>query len=124
MVLDPTDPDTASCGSFFTNPILDAPAFRELSQRVGSEVPAYPEPGGRVKVPAAWLIDRAGFPKGYASAESGAAALSAKHVLAITNRGGASAADVLALAREIRDRVREQLGVCLVNEPVLVGAEL
>jgi UDP-N-acetylmuramate dehydrogenase len=124
MVLDPTDPDTASCGSFFTNPILDAPAFRELSQRVGSEVPAYPEPGGQVKVPAAWLIDRAGFPKGYASAESGAAALSAKHVLAITNRGGATAADVLALAREVRDRVREQLGVCLVNEPVLVGAEL
>jgi UDP-N-acetylmuramate dehydrogenase len=124
MVLDPSDPDTASCGSFFTNPVLDAQAFSELSQRTSGEVPSYPEPDGRVKVPAAWLIDRAGFPKGYSSGASGAAALSTKHVLAITNHGGATAAEVLALAREIRDRVRERLGVCLVNEPVLVDAEL
>ncbi len=121
MVLDPSDPDTASCGSFFTNPILDADGYAGLCERTGCEVPAYPEPGGRFKVPAAWLIDRAGFPKGYGS---GAARLSTKHVLAITNRGGASAEDVLALAREIRDGVRERLGVCLVNEPSLVDAEL
>jgi UDP-N-acetylmuramate dehydrogenase len=121
MVLDPADPDTAGCGSFFTNPVLDAAAYEALSKRAGAEVPSFPEPGGRFKVPAAWLIDRAGFSKGYGS---GAARLSTKHVLAITNRGGASAADVLALAREIRDRVREQLGVSLVNEPALIGVEL
>ncbi len=121
MVLDPSDPDTAGCGSFFTNPVLDAGSYAALSERAGVPVPAFPEPGERFKVPAAWLIDRAGFPKGYGS---GAARLSTKHVLAITNRGGASARDVLALAREIRDGVRERLGVSLVNEPVLVGVEL
>jgi UDP-N-acetylmuramate dehydrogenase len=121
MVLDPSDPDTASCGSFFTNPVLDASAYAKLSERAGGTVPAFPEPGERFKIPAAWLIDRAGFSKGYGS---GAARLSTKHVLAVTNRGGASAADVLALAREVRDGVRERLGVTLVNEPVLVGVEL
>jgi UDP-N-acetylmuramate dehydrogenase len=121
MVLDPSDPDTASCGSFFTNPVLEASPYAELSERAGGAVPSYPEAGGRFKVPAAWLIDRAGFSKGYGS---GAARLSTKHVLAITNRGGAAAADVLALAREVRDGVRERLGVTLVNEPVLVGVEL
>ncbi len=121
MVLDPSDPDTAGCGSFFTNPVLDEQAFAALSERTSAAVPAFSEAGGRFKVPAAWLIDRAGFAKGYGS---GAARLSTKHVLAITNRGGASAADVLALAREVRDGVRERLGVTLVNEPVLVGLEL
>ena len=88
MVLDPSDPDTAGCGSFFTNPVLDAAGLRaQLSQRAGGEVPSYPEPGGRFKVPAAWLIDRAGFSKGYR--QLGRGRLSTKHVLAITNRGGA-----------------------------------
>jgi UDP-N-acetylmuramate dehydrogenase len=121
MVLDPSDPDTASCGSFFTNPVLDASSYAELSERAGGTVPAYPESGGRFKIPAAWLIDRAGFSKGYGS---GAARLSTKHVLAVTNRGDAKAVDVLALAREVRDGVRDRLGVTLVNEPVLVGVEL
>ncbi len=121
MVLDPSDPDTASCGSFFTNPVLDADGYAALSSRAGETVPAFPEAGGRFKVPAAWLIDRAGYSKGYGT---GPASLSTKHVLAITNRGGASAAEVLALAREVRDGVRERLGVTLVNEPVLVGLEL
>jgi UDP-N-acetylmuramate dehydrogenase len=121
MVLDPSDPDTAGCGSFFTNPVLDAQAFAALSERADEDVPAYPEGDGLFKVPAAWLIARAGFAKGYGS---GPARLSTKHVLAITNRGSAKAADVLALAREVRDAVRDQLGVCLVNEPVLVGLEL
>jgi UDP-N-acetylmuramate dehydrogenase len=121
MVLDAADPDTAGCGSFFTNPVLDGAAYAALQERVETEVPAFPEPGGRFKVSAAWLIDRAGFPRGYGS---GAAALSSKHPLAITNRGGAHASDVIALAREIRDGVRERLGVTLVNEPVLVGLSL
>ncbi len=121
MVLEAGDADTASCGSFFTNPILDAAAYEQLRVVAGADVPHFPEPEGRVKVPAAWLIDRAGYGKGYGS---GPAQLSGKHALAITNRGGARAADVIALAREIRDGVRERLGVTLVNEPVLVGLSL
>jgi UDP-N-acetylmuramate dehydrogenase len=121
MVLDPRDPDTRSSGSFFTNPILDRPAFLALTGRAGAQLPSYPEPDDHYKVSAAWLIDRSGFPKGY---WSGAARLSTKHVLAVTNPGGATAAEVVTLAREIRDRVRERFGVTLVNEPVLVGLEL
>jgi UDP-N-acetylmuramate dehydrogenase len=121
MVLDPADPDTRSSGSFFTNPILAADAFARLEERAGRDVPSYPEPGDHHKVPAAWLIDHAGFTKGYST---GAARLSTKHVLAVTNPGGASAADVLTLAREIRDRVHDRFGVTLVNEPVLIGLEL
>jgi UDP-N-acetylmuramate dehydrogenase len=124
MVLDPADPDTASAGSFFTNPVLDAGQFAALTARAGEQAPAFPqqpEPAECFKVPAAWLIDRAGFPKGYGN---GPARLSTKHVLAITNRGGANTADVLALAREVRDRVRDRLGIQLVNEPMLVGEVL
>ena len=119
MVLDKEDPDTHSSGSFFTNPILDPAAYAALVERAGEPVLSYPDSGGH-KVPAAWLIDHAGFTKGYGSS----ARLSTKHALAITNPGGASAADVMALAREIRDRVHERFGVTLVNEPVLVGLEL
>jgi UDP-N-acetylmuramate dehydrogenase len=121
MVLDAKDPDTHSSGSFFTNPILDTAEYTNLTDRAGAEVPCYTEPDSRRKVPAAWLIDQAGFGKGYGR---GAAQLSSKHALAITNRGGATAADVVALAREIRDGVRERFGITLVNEPVLVGIEL
>ncbi len=125
MVLDPTDPDTASCGSFFTNPVLDADAYRQLSARVAADVPRFTEPDGRFKVPAAWLIEWAGFVKGFgAEVGHGRARLSSKHPLAITNRGGASAAEILTLARVVRDGVRDQLGVVLVNEPVLIGAQL
>ena len=84
--------------------------------------PRFADPDGNVKTSAAWLIDNAGFGKGYGL--PGPAALSTKHTLAITNRGGASATDVAALAREIRDGVREAFGVTLVNEPVFVGHEL
>ncbi|NYI05884.1 UDP-N-acetylmuramate dehydrogenase [Allostreptomyces psammosilenae] len=127
MVLDADDHDTWSAGSFFTNPVLDAEGFAALRERVaarlgdGAEPPAFPDAGGRTKTSAAWLIDRAGFGKGYGD---GPARLSTKHVLALTNRGGAKTEDVLALAREVRDGVREVFGVELVNEPVLVGAEL
>ena len=117
MVLDPADPDTWSAGSFFTNPVLDAEQAAALPQ----EAPRFPGPDGRVKTSAAWLIEHAGFGKGYGA---GPARLSTKHTLALTNRGTASAADLLALAREIRDGVRAKFGVELVNEPVLVGAEL
>jgi UDP-N-acetylmuramate dehydrogenase len=114
MVLDPADHDTWSAGSFFTNPVIhpdDVP--------VGA--PAWPQPDGRVKTSAAWLIEHAGFAKGYGSER---VALSGKHPLALTNRGGASTDELLALAREVRDGVAERFGVVLVNEPVLVGCTL
>ncbi|HET8602526.1 MAG TPA: UDP-N-acetylmuramate dehydrogenase [Marmoricola sp.] len=111
MVLDADDHDTWSAGSFFTNPVLD-PA------EVPDGAPAWPQPDGRVKTSAAWLIEHAGFGRGYGT---GPAGLSTKHTLALTNRGTATAADLLALAREVRAGVRARFGVSLVNEPVLVG---
>ena len=127
MVLDPEDHDTWSAGSFFTNPVLDEAAwaaFRaRVAERLGPEAapPAYPAGEGRTKTSAAWLIEHAGFPKGYGT---GPARISGKHTLALTNRGGAGAADILALAREIRAGVKAAFGVTLVNEPVLVGLSL
>ena len=85
-------------------------------------VPRYPDAEGHVKTSAAWLIERAGFGKGFGM--PGPAALSTKHTLAVTNRGGATASDVVALARSVRDGVEEAFGVTLVNEPVLVGHAL
>jgi UDP-N-acetylmuramate dehydrogenase len=129
MVLDPGDHDTWSCGSFFTNPIITPGEFDQLAERVAERVgfdgptpPRWPEAGGRVKTSAAWLIDHAGFAKGHGL--PGPAALSTKHTLAVTNRGGATAADVIALAREVRDGVEDAFGVRLVNEPVIVGDTL
>ncbi|MEO3853686.1 UDP-N-acetylmuramate dehydrogenase [Acrocarpospora sp. B8E8] len=121
MVLDADDPDTISAGSFFTNPILSAAEAAELELRA-PEFPRWDMPGERVKVPAAWLIENAGFPKGY---ERGSVRISTKHTLALTNpTGAASAEELLALAREVRDGVREKFGVTLVNEPVMVGVRL
>ena len=114
MVLDPADHDTWSAGSFFTNPVIDP-------ETVPDGAPAWPQPDGRVKTSAAWLIERAGFAKGYGA---GNVALSGKHTLALTNRGGATTDELLALAREVRDGVAERFGIVLVNEPVLVGCEL
>jgi len=128
MVLDPTDHDTWSCGSFFTNPVMSARSYDGLQVRARTrlgavegtvEVPRFDAPDGQVKTSAAWLIEKAGFAKGYGM--PGPAALSTKHTLAVTNRGSATAADVVALAGEIRDGVLDAFGVTLVNEPVLVG---
>jgi UDP-N-acetylmuramate dehydrogenase len=117
MVLDPADHDTWSAGSFFTNPILGADDAAGLP----AAAPRWPDAEGRVKFSAAWLIEQAGFTAGYGD---GAAQLSTKHTLALTNRGGATTEELLALAREIRDGVRERFGVTLVNEPALVGVTL
>ena len=127
MVLDPADPDTASAGSFFTNPVLDADQFAILQGHAavrapGVAVPTFPAGPGRVKVPAAWLIEHAGFGRGYPG--SGPARISSKHTLALTNRGGATTAEVIALARQIVAGVRTTFGVELVTEPVLVGVTL
>ncbi len=131
MVLDAADPDTRSAGSFFTNPVLDQAAFAELERTVaaslgpGIRVPAFPAGPKQVKVPAAWLIERAGFAKGYRPGPGGdGARISAKHTLALINPGGATTASLLALAREVADGVRKAFGVDLASEPVLVGVDL
>jgi UDP-N-acetylmuramate dehydrogenase len=130
-VLDAADHDTWSCGSFFTNPIMSTDSYAALQDRALARlsaidgpvrVPRFDAPDGQVKTSAAWLIDKAGFGKGYRM--PGPAALSTKHTLALTNRGSATASDIIALAREIRDGVQDAFGVCLVNEPVLVGTSL
>jgi UDP-N-acetylmuramate dehydrogenase len=127
MVIDEADPDTTSAGSFFTNPILAAGDLEVLRERVkpllspGQTMPVFPEADGRSKVSAAWLIERAGFTKGYAA---GPVAISSKHALALTNRGGATTQELLVLARMIRDGVKAKLGVTLENEPVFVGIAL
>jgi UDP-N-acetylmuramate dehydrogenase len=123
MVLDPNDPDTYSVGSFFTNPVLDQEAYAALRTRTGTEPPAWPGPDGTVKVSAAWLIERAGFSKGYAGGRTGVA-VSGKHTLALTNRGTGTTAALLDLAREIRDGVVKAFDVPLHPEPVLVNCAL
>lgn len=114
MVLDADDHDTWSAGSFFTNPVVGAAA-------VPPDAPAWPQPDGRVKTSAAWLIEHAGFTRGHGR---GAVSLSTKHTLALTNRGGATTTELLDLAREVRDGVERTFGIRLVNEPVLVGCSL
>jgi UDP-N-acetylmuramate dehydrogenase len=115
MVLDEADHDTWSAGSFFTNPIVADAAD------VPAGAPQWPLPDGRVKTSAAWLIEHAGISKGFAM---GSAAVSSKHTLAMTNRGGATAKELLALAAHVRDQVRDTFGITLVNEPVLVNCSL
>ncbi|MFC0628677.1 UDP-N-acetylmuramate dehydrogenase [Kribbella deserti] len=115
MVLDEADHDTWSAGSFFTNPILAEPA------EVPAGAPQWPMPDGRVKTSAAWLIEHAGVGKGYAV---GRAAVSTKHTLAMTNRGGATAKELLALAGHVRDEVHRAFGITLINEPTLINCTL
>ncbi len=115
MVYDRSDHDSWSAGSFFTNPIVDG------SVELPAEAPAYPQPDGRVKTSAAWLIEHAGYNRGFGA---GLARLSTKHALALTNRGGASAAEVVAVAREVRAGVERAFGIRLEPEPVLIGLSL
>ena len=130
MVLDDDDADTRSAGSFFTNPVVpesELPLLRSRAvDRLGvgeaEQMPAFAADGG-IKLSAGWLIERAGFGKGYPSSSS-PVRLSTKHALALTNRGGAEAEDVIALAREVRDGVREAFGVELRPEPVWVGCSI
>jgi UDP-N-acetylmuramate dehydrogenase len=114
MVIDADDPDSVSAGSFFTNPIMALEEF----ERIPGDPPAWPEPDGRIKTSAAWLIQRAGFERGHGA---GAVGISGKHTLALVNRGGGSTAELLALAHAIADGVNAKFGVALHPEPVLVG---
>ncbi|MBT2585788.1 UDP-N-acetylmuramate dehydrogenase [Arthrobacter sp. ISL-95] len=125
MVLDATDRDTYSTGSFFTNPIVPA----DIASALPDNAPKYPAgDDGLVKLSAAWLIDQAGFGKGFglegSSVSGGRASLSTKHTLAITNRGSASASDMVAIAREVRAGVVERFGIELHPEPLLIGVSL
>lgn len=127
MVLDAEDHDTWSVGSFFTNPVVTPDFYHQLAGQLAEQgigpVPHYPAPDG-VKLAAGWLVERAGFGKGFPDIATAPCRLSTKHALALTNRGGASTQDVLALARSIRDGVRTVFAVTLEPEPVLVGCTL
>jgi UDP-N-acetylmuramate dehydrogenase len=122
MVLDDDDHDTWSVGSFFTNPVVTAADFDRIQARSSAPVPNYPAPDG-VKLAAGWLVENAGFAKGYPG-DDAPARLSTKHALAVTNRGKATAADVISLARRVREGVKAEFGIELTPEPILVGGSL
>ena len=115
MVLDPVDHDTWSVGSFFTNPIVSEHAARQLP----NDAPRWPQADGRIKLSAAWLIEHSGHSKGFGL--NNRVQLSSKHSLALTNRGEATANDIIELAYKIQRDVREQYGIELALEPTLVG---
>ncbi len=117
------DEDSKSAGSFFKNPVLSAADFEELQQKAaarGLEIPSYPALASQKKVPAAWLVEHSGFSKGYSRGHVG---ISRKHALAIVNRGGATAAEIMNFKDDIQQAVEEQWGLRLDMEPVMVGFE-
>jgi UDP-N-acetylmuramate dehydrogenase len=121
MLLVEGDPDCKSAGSFFKNPVVGAEDVRRIAEAGGKEPPTFPAGADRpgwVKVPAAWLIEQAGFSKGYAL---GAAGVSSRHTLALINRGGATAVEILALAGRISGAVEARFGIVLEMEPVMLG---
>jgi UDP-N-acetylmuramate dehydrogenase len=118
MVLDAADPDTRSAGSFFMNPLVSSADLERVASAAGTEPPAFVMPDERIKIPAAWLIERAGFRRGE---RDGAVGISSKHTLALVNRGGATARDLLSLAVRIKQGVADRFGVWLRPEPVFVG---
>jgi UDP-N-acetylmuramate dehydrogenase len=126
MVLNPGDPDTHSVGSFFTNPVITAEDFANLEKAAAAKgtapVPHYPAGEGRIKLPAAWLIEHSGFNKGYGTPAP--ARVSSKHTLALVNAGEATTSGLLALAREIVTGVQDAYGVTLTPEPIFIGVAL
>ncbi len=118
MLLVEGDPDCRSAGSFFKNPLVSEKQLGQIRKTSGKEPPRFSAGPGQVKLPAAWLIEQAGFPKGYAL---GAAGVSSRHALALINRGGATAAEIMALSEQIASAVEAKFGIRLEMEPVLVG---
>ncbi len=121
MVIDPNDPDSRSAGSFFKNPVLTTEGYAQLSEKAaahGLKVPNYPALAQHSKVSAAWLVENSGFHKGFIKGRVG---ISSKHALAILNRGGATAAEVMALQNDVQTKVEQTWGVRLVPEPVFLG---
>lgn len=119
MVIDPADPNSRSAGSFFKNPIINAEDVGRLAGLAGVDsVSTFPAGEGRVKVPAAWLIEKAGFRKGYRLGQVG---ISTNHSLAIVNLGGATSMEVILLKDEIQTAVESLFGISLQPEPIFVG---
>ena len=118
MVIDVNDPNSRSAGSFFKNPVISNEEFSKLKQRFGDPIPNFPAGDGSVKVPAAWLIEKSGFAKGFILGKAG---ISTNHTLAIINRGGATAAEIFSLKNMIQEGVFEKFSIELVPEPVFVG---
>jgi UDP-N-acetylmuramate dehydrogenase len=119
MVIDPGDPNSRSAGSFFKNPVVPAELVGSMRLAAGGgDIPTFPATGGNVKIPAAWLIERAGFGKGY---RLGRAAISTNHSLALVNLGGATASEIVELKRRIQDGIEEKFGILLQVEPIFVG---
>lgn len=126
MVISAADPNSKSAGSFFKNPVVSRQQYQSIQKTAESlgliadhaTVPSFPAPDEQVKIPAAWLIEKSGFYKGYVRGNAG---LSANHTLAIINRGGANASDVLELKDEIQNKVQEKFGVALKPEPIFIG---
>jgi UDP-N-acetylmuramate dehydrogenase len=112
------DPDCRSAGSFFKNPVISRELYSQIAAQEQTEIPHYPGPDGAVKLPAAWLLERAGFHKGYALGQAG---ISSRHTLALVNRGGATAGDIFALRDRIISEVAARFGIQLEPEPVLLG---
>ncbi len=118
MVIDPEDENRRSAGSFFLNPVLEAAEVKRVAALAPPQMPQWPQPDGRVKLSAAWLIERSGLAKG---AGDGPVGLSSRHTLALVNRGGATAEQVVRFAAAVRGRVYASYGVTLRPEPVFVG---
>jgi UDP-N-acetylmuramate dehydrogenase len=118
MVLDPADSDSVSAGSFFVNPVVDERTAAKVASLAGEPPPSFPLATGERKLAAAWLVERAGFTKGWSKGRVG---VSRKHALALVNLGGATARELLAVAHEIRDGVRDLFGVELEPEPRFIG---
>jgi UDP-N-acetylmuramate dehydrogenase len=118
MVIEAREPDSRSVGSFFVNPVITPEEFDEVKRRAGEEIPSFPAADGRVKLSAAWLIEQAGIHRGSVRGNVGT---SSKHALAIINRGGGTAREVLELAAEIKSRVLDRFGVALAPEPIFIG---
>jgi UDP-N-acetylmuramate dehydrogenase len=118
MVIDSNDLNSRSAGSFFKNPVISIEEFSKMKERFGDSIPHFPAGNESVKVPAAWLIERSGVTKGFTSGNAG---ISTNHTLAIINRGGATAAEIVSLKNMIQDGVFEKFSISLVPEPVFVG---
>jgi UDP-N-acetylmuramate dehydrogenase len=120
MVLEETDPDCRSAGSFFTNPIVSVAVAENIATRAGGAMPRFALPDGRLKLAAAWLIEHAGIAKGF---RMGAVGISSKHALALVHHGGGTTAELIRLALHVRQTVFDRFGVTLVPEPVFLGLD-
>ena len=120
MLIDGSDPDARSAGSFFENPIVSATVADAIAARAGSDLPRYPLPDGRAKLAAGWLIERAGIERGM---RMGAVGVSSKHTLALVHHGGGTTRELLALAMHVRQAVLDRFDIALKPEPVLLGLD-